>query len=64
MNLKGSENLELNLMLLCEYEEADKEVALIAMCDICHEKVMDGRYMIKDGKLLCKSCADGAYYKM
>lgn len=33
------------------------------MCEICHEKVMDGRYVIKDKKILCKSCANGAYYE-
>ncbi|MBC3886826.1 formylmethanofuran dehydrogenase [Acetobacterium paludosum] len=33
-----------------------------AMCEICHEKVMDGRVIIKDGKVLCEACANGAYY--
>jgi len=32
-------------------------------CEICHEKVMDGRDIIKDGKVLCQACAKGAYYK-
>ncbi|OBR93917.1 MULTISPECIES: FmdE family protein [Clostridium] len=32
-------------------------------CEICHEKVMDGRDVIKDGKVLCKACANGSYYK-
>ncbi|WP_411682315.1 FmdE family protein [Clostridium thailandense] len=32
-------------------------------CEICHEKVMDGRDIIKDGKVLCIACAKGAYYK-
>ncbi|MFA6941686.1 MAG: FmdE family protein [Clostridiaceae bacterium] len=32
-------------------------------CEACHEKVMDGREIIKDGKVLCKACAGDAYYK-
>jgi len=34
-----------------------------AICEICHEKVMDGREVLKDGKVLCKACASGAYYQ-
>lgn len=33
------------------------------MCENCHEKVMDGRAVVKDEKALCKACANGAYYK-
>lgn len=33
-----------------------------AVCEICHEKVMDGRD-IDQGKVLCKACAEGSYYK-
>lgn len=32
-------------------------------CEICHEKVIDGREVLKDGKVLCKACAGGAYYQ-
>ncbi|SHI85865.1 FmdE family protein [Parasporobacterium paucivorans] len=31
-------------------------------CEICHEKIMDGRDVAKDGKIVCKSCANGKYY--
>ncbi|NLK52565.1 MAG: formylmethanofuran dehydrogenase [Syntrophomonadaceae bacterium] len=34
-----------------------------AICETCHEKIMDGRDMLKDGKVLCKACANGAYYQ-
>jgi formylmethanofuran dehydrogenase subunit E len=29
---------------------------------MCGEKIMDGREVISNGKILCKPCADGAYY--
>lgn len=32
-------------------------------CDICGEYVQDMREISKDGKILCKPCADGGYYK-
>ena len=32
-------------------------------CASCHEKIMDGRDVLKDGKVLCKACANGAYYQ-
>lgn len=31
-------------------------------CDICGEYVQDMRDVLKNGKTLCRSCADGAYY--
>lgn len=34
-----------------------------AVCGICHEKIMDGRERLKDGQIICKACADGAYYQ-
>ncbi|MFZ3130573.1 MAG: FmdE family protein [Desulfosporosinus sp.] len=34
-----------------------------AKCEICHEKIMDGRDVRKDGKVLCKVCANEAYYQ-
>ncbi|WP_425804792.1 FmdE family protein [Desulfitobacterium sp. Sab5] len=34
-----------------------------ATCEICQEKILDGRERQKDGKILCKACADGAYYQ-
>jgi formylmethanofuran dehydrogenase subunit E len=32
-------------------------------CDSCGEYVQDSREVYKDGKVLCKSCADSGYYK-
>ncbi|MPN17377.1 hypothetical protein SDC9_164730 [bioreactor metagenome] len=34
-----------------------------AFCEICHEKINDGRELHKDGKVLCQACANGAYYQ-
>ena len=33
-------------------------------CDKCGERVMDGKHVVKNGKKLCISCTNGAYYKM
>jgi len=33
-------------------------------CDTCGEYVQDNRDVTKDGRLLCKACAQGAYYKV
>lgn len=32
-------------------------------CEICGEKIMDGRDELREGKFICKACADGAYYQ-
>jgi formylmethanofuran dehydrogenase subunit E len=32
------------------------------VCSVCGEKIMDGREVISNGNILCKPCADGAYY--
>jgi len=34
----------------------------IEECSQCGELVFDGRIILKDGKRLCASCANGAYY--
>jgi formylmethanofuran dehydrogenase subunit E len=34
-----------------------------AFCQICGERVMDGRDVIKDGKTLCRGCAGNRYYQ-
>jgi formylmethanofuran dehydrogenase subunit E len=33
------------------------------VCDICGERVMDGRQVKKDGQTLCRACAGNAYYR-
>ncbi|MBI5025210.1 MAG: TraR/DksA C4-type zinc finger protein [Nitrospirae bacterium] len=33
-------------------------------CDICGEYVQDVREIYRDGKVLCKPCADGGYYTL
>ncbi len=32
------------------------------VCSVCGEIVMDNRHVIKDGKVMCKSCAGQNYY--
>lgn len=32
-------------------------------CDICSERVMDGKHVVRGKRKLCISCAHGAYYK-
>lgn len=34
------------------------------VCDICGEEVIDLREVLVDGKVLCKNCANGSYYKL
>lgn len=33
-------------------------------CSVCGEKVTDNRHVVKDGKIMCKACADGGYYEV
>ncbi len=33
------------------------------LCEQCGEAIMDGRDLLIDGKVLCKPCANGAYYE-
>lgn len=33
-------------------------------CVSCNEKVMDGKQIVIGGKSLCKSCAEGSYYRI
>ncbi|MDD4510916.1 MAG: FmdE family protein [Oscillospiraceae bacterium] len=33
------------------------------VCEMCHEKIMDNKDVQKDGKILCRSCAEGGYYQ-
>jgi formylmethanofuran dehydrogenase subunit E len=32
-------------------------------CTACGEQIQDAREVVKDGRTLCKACADGAYYQ-
>ena len=34
------------------------------MCAMCGERIFDGREKIKDGRILCRPCAEGAYYRI
>jgi formylmethanofuran dehydrogenase subunit E len=34
----------------------------IKACQICGEDVLDAKEVVKDGRVLCRGCAEGAYY--
>jgi formylmethanofuran dehydrogenase subunit E len=34
------------------------------LCAECGEKVQDAREVVRDGRTLCRACADGAYYEV
>jgi formylmethanofuran dehydrogenase subunit E len=33
------------------------------VCDDCGEQIQDARELVKDGRTLCRACANGAYYQ-
>ena len=33
-------------------------------CSVCGEKVSDGRHLVRSGKPICISCAEGSYYEL
>lgn len=33
-----------------------------AICEVCGERVIDGKDVEKDGRIICRACAVGAYY--
>jgi formylmethanofuran dehydrogenase subunit E len=35
-----------------------------AQCDACGEEIINEREVARDGHTLCRSCADGAYYRL
>lgn len=35
-----------------------------AWCSVCGEKVSDGMHLLRGGKPICKSCAEGSYYEL
>lgn len=35
----------------------------VVVCEACGEEVTDNRHVIRNGKMLCKACSDGSYYK-
>lgn len=36
----------------------------VQICSICGEEVLDGKHLVKDGKIVCKHCAGIGYYKV
>ena len=35
-----------------------------AWCSVCGEKVTDNHHLLRGGKAICKSCAEGSYYEV
>jgi len=44
-------------------EEAPGRPTRIVACSSCGEIIYDHKEMIKEGRIFCKSCANGAYYQ-
>jgi formylmethanofuran dehydrogenase subunit E len=44
-------------------DELPGDLKVSVTCEQCKEKVMDNKHVTRDGKNLCRSCAEGAYYK-
>ena len=34
----------------------------VKVCEVCYEEILDGRHVIKDGKVMCRHCAGEGYY--
>lgn len=34
------------------------------VCSTCGERIMDGREVMHDGKVMCRNCANGSYYQV
>ena len=34
------------------------------VCHVCGDKVTDGRHLVRGGRPICKSCAEGSYYQI
>jgi formylmethanofuran dehydrogenase subunit E len=43
--------------------EAPGPPASIRTCQDCGEDVLDCKEVVKDGRVLCRACAEGAYYR-
>jgi formylmethanofuran dehydrogenase subunit E len=37
--------------------------ARVVVCQKCGDEVLDSRDVLKDGQILCRACAEGAYYR-
>lgn len=37
---------------------------ITTFCSVCGEKVSDGRHVLRGGKPMCRSCAEGSYYEI
>lgn len=54
------ESIELNLSLSEILSKPSKR----ASCEICHEEIINGREVMRDGATLCRSCAGEKYYEV
>lgn len=64
LELPTGDFLDLNpvTVRLTQYELPGRPLRMVR-CDSCGERVMDAKDLTKDGKVLCRSCAGGAYYE-
>jgi formylmethanofuran dehydrogenase subunit E len=50
--------------LNCSLAELISKPSKKAQCEICNEEIINGREVIRDGSILCRSCAGESYYEV
>lgn len=45
-------------------EEMPGKPGFVAKCDQCGDEIIDRREVIKDGRIFCRACLDGSYYRV
>jgi formylmethanofuran dehydrogenase subunit E len=50
--------------LNCSLAELISKPSKKAQCEICNEEIINGREVIRDGSILCRSCAVESYYEV
>ncbi len=50
------------VQLVTSIEASVSHAGLKAVCDTCGEEIINGREILRDGKVWCRACLDGAYY--
>jgi formylmethanofuran dehydrogenase subunit E len=50
------------VVLLCPVEQLVSSPDRRAVCDICHEEIINGREVVSHGRAMCRGCADRSYF--
>jgi formylmethanofuran dehydrogenase subunit E len=54
------QDVHLNISLV----EITSKPSKKAQCEICHEEIINGREVIHDGSIVCRSCGGESYYEV